>query len=876
MSELKRTSYKPSSVVLGSRQHFCVHSSVSRYSGARQNAMCKRAVDDHKCPFHVGFRKNGGKVSTALKDMEEIVESCKEATVCPYYKVREDAKEAELLLLPYDYLIGTGAREAMQVSLRNSILIFDEGHNIERSCEETASFELTSQDLGNAIAEIDDAFELVKEGEVNTEDTLGDMHPEMMMRHLNLVKQHLIGLEESIYSEKMKKDSATDRNMFKARGSHVVELLGRSCGEGVATSKEDLKHMTALVKRACSILTYSQETATSGGRFLDKVLNFLATAFKHNATELDSNYQVLIYEESKPADTRPKKKAMDFFTQDYAAAKDKTPRTLCLWCFSSSVTMQELMKHELHSVIITSGTLSPLAGTVEAFGMPFPVVLENSHVIDPRRQLFGGVLTCGPEQICLDSSFDKRNENAYIKDLGNSVKQLAACVPDGLLLAFSSYTIKETVMQAWSQSGLLDSISSIKPVFEEPKGNMETKQMMEKYNAALARSPAAGGGVGGAILAAVCRGKLCEGIDFTDRQCRMVIMVGVPYPSKNDLRVVLKQDFLDAKGSQGDGKRWYQREAIRAVNQTLGRVIRHRKDYGAVILCDSRYASGNRVSGIASGLSSWMRPQISVFKAFEVALNGCRTFFGRQALNPAVPARQLPAKSDVAQPSVPVETSSPDAKLATTSPVGRSAPSGGGNKQQLKLLGEIWRGLKRPIEAAASPALTPKVATPQVATQQVATPQVAKSAANSSGQERLKQQRLQKPRTPSAFGRASDAMRTAAPVVDTVSGQWLKRAEKLLPVMEMDVMRTNLALARSEADEIASGRRDSDAKLNECLKKMAECLLPEMCFDTPEEERSRHALVREAPQLLPKLLRPLWKSSAEEVLRVRGMSQKIW
>ena len=35
------------------------------------------------------------------------------------------------------------------------------------------------------------------------------------------------------------------------------------------------------------------------------------------------------------------------------------------------------------------------------------------------------------------------------------------------------------------------------------------------------------------------------------------------------------QDFLN-RHRDGQGQGWYQREAMRAVNQTLGRVIRHR------------------------------------------------------------------------------------------------------------------------------------------------------------------------------------------------------------------------------------------------------------------------------------------------------------
>ncbi|KAH3848922.1 hypothetical protein DPMN_091307 [Dreissena polymorpha] len=52
--------------------------------------------------------------------------------------------------------------------------------------------------------------------------------------------------------------------------------------------------------------------------------------------------------------------------------------------------------------------------------------------------------------------------------------------------------------------------------------------------------------------------------------------------------------YLDEmKGKQGfqslAGKEWYKQQASRAVNQAIGRVIRHREDFGAIILCDTRY-----------------------------------------------------------------------------------------------------------------------------------------------------------------------------------------------------------------------------------------------------------------------------------------------
>lgn len=46
-----------------------------------------------------------------------------------------------------------------------------------------------------------------------------------------------------------------------------------------------------------------------------------------------------------------------------------------------------------------------------------------------------------------------------------------------------------------------------------------------------------------------------------------------------------------------------------------------------MLLCDSRYASGSRLSNQASGLSSWLRPQVAVM-SLEEAVKACQRFFG--------------------------------------------------------------------------------------------------------------------------------------------------------------------------------------------------------------------------------------------------------
>jgi regulator of telomere elongation helicase 1 len=51
----------------------------------------------------------------------------------------------------------------------------------------------------------------------------------------------------------------------------------------------------------------------------------------------------------------------------------------------------------------------------------------------------------------------------------------------------------------------------------------------------------------GAILMGVCRGRISEGLDFSDNAARLVLVVGIPNPQVTDPKVILKQQYLDEK-----------------------------------------------------------------------------------------------------------------------------------------------------------------------------------------------------------------------------------------------------------------------------------------------------------------------------------------
>ena len=120
---------------------------------------------------------------------------------------------------------------------------------------------------------------------------------------------------------------------------------------------------------------------------------------------------------------------------------------------------------------------------------------------------------------------------------------------------------------------------------------------------------------------AVCRGKISEGIDFADNNGRGVIITGLPFPLFTDARVILKRQYLDEKNSSGS--LWYNQQAYRAVNQAIGRVIRHKNDYGAIILCDERFSQQSSISQ----LPGWMRAHVKKVTEYGVAISEMKKFF---------------------------------------------------------------------------------------------------------------------------------------------------------------------------------------------------------------------------------------------------------
>jgi Helicase C-terminal domain len=80
---------------------------------------------------------------------------------------------------------------------------------------------------------------------------------------------------------------------------------------------------------------------------------------------------------------------------------------------------------------------------------------------------------------------------------------------------------------------------------------------------------------------------------------RCVVVVGLPFPNPSDPELRERMAYLDNRGAAGPpggspqepspGRQYYEDLCMKAVNQCVGRVIRHRSDWAAIVLADCRY-----------------------------------------------------------------------------------------------------------------------------------------------------------------------------------------------------------------------------------------------------------------------------------------------
>lgn len=247
-------------------------------------------------------------------------------------------------------------------------------------------------------------------------------------------------------------------------------------------------------------------------------------------------------------------------------------------------------------------------------------------------------------------------DRIQIIDLGRTIAALCRVIPDGVVVFFPSYDYLNQVLVIWkklvpnTRSSIIDSIERSKAVFHESQDKAtNTEELLQGYSSAINS-----GSDGGALLLSVMGGKLSEGINFSDKLGRGVIVVGLPFPNIRSAIWQAKIQHVEHKAYESSssssidqdqkghgvseqsrklkakaaGREFYENACMRTVNQCIGRAIRHQDDYAAILMMDRRYGSPR----IQNKLPNWIRQNLVAAseQPFERTIGNISGFFRRK------------------------------------------------------------------------------------------------------------------------------------------------------------------------------------------------------------------------------------------------------
>jgi len=289
-------------------------------------------------------------------------------------------------------------------------------------------------------------------------------------------------------------------------------------------------------------------------------------------------------------------------------------------CLDASIAMQPVI-NKFRSVVITSGTLSPLEMYPRMLN--FQPVLSKRFPMTLNSPCIAPLIVCrGQDQGTLTSKFQARDDPSVIRNYGNLLVEVVSCVPDGVVCFFPSYYYLRCILSVWNEMGILNQLLQYKLLFIETADLVETTLALENYRSACDCGR-------GAILFSVARGKVSEGIDFDNHYGRCVIVFGIPYVYTESRVLRARLEYLRDQYMIRE-QEFLTFDAMRTTAQCVGRVIRGKDDYGIMMFADNRYARLDKRSKLPQWISQFLH-QANMNLSTDEAVACCKEFLKNMA-----------------------------------------------------------------------------------------------------------------------------------------------------------------------------------------------------------------------------------------------------
>ncbi|KAH9966665.1 DNA repair helicase [Russula dissimulans] len=580
---------------LTSRKNLCIHPEVSKEKkGKVVDARCRdltnaTVVDKARaepgsvevCNFHENMNDipHENLLAPGVWTLADILQHERDNATCPYFTIRRSMPFVDVIIYSFHYLLDPKVAEQVSKEMsKDSIVVFDEAHNIDNVCIESLSIDLTRPMLDSAARSVDKLADKIDEIKNTDASKLQDEYAKLVEGLQEATSEEDAFMSNPALPEDLLKE-AVPGNIRKAE--HFVAFLKRLVeylktrmrvlhvvAETPLSFLQHLKDITYIERRP---LRFCAERLQSLVRTLE--LNRLD---EYSSLQKVANFATLVstYEKGFLLILEP-------FETDNATVPNPVFHFVCM---DPAIAIKPVFER-FSSVVITSGTLSPLDMYPKMLQFT-PVVQETYAMTLTRNAFLPLVITRGSDQVAISSRFEVRNDPAVVRNFGSILVEYSKIVPDGVVAFFPSYLYMESIVAAWNDMGILTEVWKHKLIFVETPDANETSIALENYRRACDNGR-------GAVLLSVARGKVSEGIDFDHNYGRAVIMFGVPYQYTESRILKARLEYLrDAYRIRESEFLGF--DAIRNAAQCVGRALRGKTDWGLMVFADKRFARADK------------------------------------------------------------------------------------------------------------------------------------------------------------------------------------------------------------------------------------------------------------------------------------------
>ena len=544
LKEVKRIELNKSFniILMGSRSQLCVNPNVDTNRPPMSvNDACIKLTDSSSCQFKNNLEPLTKLLLSRPLDIEDACLAGRDMQTygCPYFASRLALTDADIVFVPYASILHTKTRESLGINVDDNIIIVDEAHNISEAVNSVRSTSFS-------VVEIES---LTKCLSMYLDTFRSRLSPRnfVAIKSLDFLVRRLLSF------------------------IRVAESTGCSVSDFLAATRLldiDLANVTRFLddfQFPRKLKGYSEKYDIPQPNSVYALATFLQALQSSSSSD-----RIIVTEDSSSS------KCIRFASIDCESELAKLVRTS-------------------RAVLLVGGTMQPFSEheAVAALANVQFSTFSGSSVIE-RDRIFCRIVTKlreSTEPIAFDRA--RRDGDACMSLLREVLSTVCACVSSGGIIVFvSSYEYARRIEK------FVSSIFVQHAVFCDAAGSKD-----RIFAAYVKRIRSAGS----AVLIAVVNGSLSEGIDFKDDLCRCVVLVGLPYPHATDPLVRERMTFLDIQHRSNPGfltgDQYYQGRCIKAVNQSIGRALRHSRDWASIILLDTRF----RRPETLAGLPEWIR-----------------------------------------------------------------------------------------------------------------------------------------------------------------------------------------------------------------------------------------------------------------------------